>query len=175
MGKKGDLGKSVFLVLGMLAGLATSLHAVASDTGRMEVRGRAYSATECRYYHSSRGDFLFRYAPSEVWSKDVVRVDLVYRFRDTFNGVKETQPTRMEMRRGSRGPFEFDLTDVQVDLRGESRFTSLRFFLELELRDGSRVTDRGGAFGQGFEVTVPERACSRGPFQVLTPDAVPGI
>ncbi len=175
MGKKGDLGKSVFLVLGVLWGLATAAHAGASDTGRMEVRGRAYSATECRYYHSSRGDFLFRYAPSDVWSKDVVRVELVYRFRDTFNGVKETQPTRMEMRRGSRGPFEFDLTDVQVDLRGESRFTALRFFLELELRDGSRVTDRGGAFGQGFEVAVPERACSRGPFQVLTPDAVPGI
>lgn len=175
MGKKGDLGKSVFLVLGGLFGIASAASAFASDTGRLEVRGRAYSATECRYYHSSRGDFLFRYAPSNVWSKDVARVELVYRFRDSFHGVKETQPVRLEMKRGNRGPFELDLTDVQVDLRGESRFTALRYFIELELRDGSRVTDRGGTFGQGFEVPVPERACSKGPFQVLTPDAVPGI
>jgi hypothetical protein len=129
-------------------------HAASGLSPQIEVSGRAYSDSACRYYTSSSADFRIEYSGFDGLHPKVLYAYGGEKLGRTVTGLSSGD-TAMKLR--TDGTTVGEITS-RVDERGNYYFKTLSFRVQWEDKDGlTQKTDT-------LIVNVPSRECLPGEF-----------
>ncbi len=143
----------------------------AVELSPVQVLARAYSSTQCQYYHSSVADFDIRYTLPEG-SQRVEQITIVYGFEEESAKQSFVGGGRVPLASLGKGRFQTKLNGIVVDQRGGIRYGALQFYLEVKSANGALVIDRGGRGFSSYAARIPERQCAPGALEPITLDRV---